>query len=668
MQGIDAPPVPWKESAEAPALSVAARALLRLAGEGASVALAVWALRVGDRIVDFAGSNSGRATDRTYAFVDMVSGAVAAVLLGTAVLAFKRTNAIEFVRRLSLRLSPLLAAWILPLLFRWRLWQGRELTFLALVSLAALVVQRSVRAMLRTPPAFREAAAARARPARPPGRLRNALPFVGVLVAAAGYAAYFSYYTLRNHFRIGTAALDLGLEDNLVWNAVHWGPLFKSSPLGGPNVSHGGYHQTYFAYVLGIPYRLWPDPRTLLVIQATFAGAAAIPLYFLARRRLSAPESGIVAVLYLLYAPLHGANLYDFHYLLLAPLFLWTVLNLVEVRRYGWAALAIAFTLSIREDVAALLAFVGAYLVLSGIRPKAGIVVALVGGAYFVALKMFVMPRFLGGSEAFIEMFRELLPEGDRGYGGVLKTAIGNPGYTLGKLLERDKLLYVLQILVPFAFLPFRRAIGLICIAPGFLFTLLSTKYMPLIQPTFQYTTYWTVFLFIGSVANLGWMRESELSHPAEAVEWRASRHAWIAAMVCTMLATSYQFGAILQQHTARGGFGPFRFDLTPADVAHHQHVYKLIAEVPPDAKIVSSETIVPHVSQRKNSYTLRTGLHDAEWLLVWMPPRGDERILVVQALRAGTYGVFDESGEFMLAKRGYSTAKNAHVMAHYGL
>jgi hypothetical protein len=176
------------------------------------------------------------------------------------------------------------------------------------------------------------------------------------------------------------------------------------------------------------------------------------------------------------------------------------------------------------------------------------------------------------------------------------------------------------------------------------------------------------VFLFIGSIANLGWMRQSELSHPAEAIDWRASRHAWIAAMVCTMLATSYQFGALLQQHTAHGGFGPFRFDLTTQDRTHHRDVYKLIAEVPRDAKIVSSETIVPHTSQRRNAYTLRTGLHDAEWLLVWMPPRGDERGLVVQALHAGTFGVFDESGEFMLFKRGYSTEKNAAVIARYGL
>jgi uncharacterized membrane protein len=403
-------------------------------------------------------------------------------------------------------------------------------------------------------------------------------------------------------------------------------------------------------------------------MQASIAAAAAIPLYFLARRRVPAGTASIIAISYLLYAPLHGANLYDFHYLLLAPLFLWTTLNLFEAGRYGWAALAVLFTLSIREDVAALLSFIGAFLLMTGLRPRAGVVLAAVGGAYFVSLKLFAMPRFLGGAEAFIEMFREMVPEGDRGYGGVLKTFVGNPGFTMGALLERQKLLYILQIMAPLAFLPLLRPIGLLCITPGFLFTLLSTKYLPLIQPTFQYTTYWTVFLFLGAIANLGWMRKKELDVPAKASEWRRRRLAWTVAMVGAMLATSNQFGALFQQHTAHGGFGPFRFDLTPEDRARHDRLYRLIAQVPRDATIVSSENIVPHVSQRKNSYTLRTGMFDAAYLLVWMPPRGDERASVVQALRNGTYGVVDEGGDFMLAKRGYSIEKNAKVMSKYGI
>jgi hypothetical protein len=45
-----------------------------------------------------------------------------------------------------------------------------------------------------------------------------------------------------------------------------------------------------------------------------------------------------VAVCYLLYPPLHGANLYDFHYLTFAPFFLWLTLWALDARRDRLAA------------------------------------------------------------------------------------------------------------------------------------------------------------------------------------------------------------------------------------------------------------------------------------------------------------------------------------------
>jgi uncharacterized membrane protein len=656
-----------------PSLTVLCRSLALLVGVGASVGLGGWALRIGPPLVGYVTSNALPAPARSLVLKNMAGGAVAALLVGGAVFAIRSGARLESLRRLSLRLSPLLLAWLLPLLFNWEIWQGKDLPFLALVALGGVGTQRLLRVALLTPDVF-PGLRAPAWPGRLGAWLGRApgarfVPLLVVCLGAAGYAAFFAFHTLRNHYRLSTAALDLGLENNLVWNASHFArPLFKSSPLGGPHMSHGGFHQTYFAYVLGLPYRLAPGPEILLIIQAIFCGIAAVPLYFLARRRLTAWLSCLIACLYLLYAPLQGANLYDFHYLPLGTFFLWTTLNLFEARRYGWAVVAVLFTMSVREDVSALLAVIGAYLVLSDRRPLPGLVVATVGVAYFVALKMFIMPRFLAGSEAFIEMFRDLLPEGDRGYGGVLKTVIGNPGFTMGALLERDKLIYLLQIMAPLAFFPWLRPLGLLCMVPGFFFTLISTKYPPLIQASFQYTTYWTVFLFIAVVANLGWLVDREQRAPEEAAEWRARRHAWVAAIVLSMLATSYQFGALLQQHTARGGFGPYRFDLTAADHQRHARLYSLIAQVPPRAKIVSSELIVPHVSNRPDSYTLRTGMYDAEYLLAWMPLRGDERPAAVAAIKSGKFGVIDEQGEFLLAKRGYPTARNAGVISHYHL
>src|SRR5262249_40639384 len=163
-------------------------------------------------------------------------------------------------------------------------------------------------------------------------------------------------------------------------------------------------------------------------------------------------------------------------------------------------------TLANREDMSALLVVLGAYLLLTGERPRAGVVVAAIGAAYFVAVKLMLMPHFLGGETAYVHQYKDLVPEGDHGFGGVLKTVVGTPGYPATVVLERDKILYLLQLMSPLAFFPWRRPVGLLCTVPGFIFTILGTRYPALTRLGFQYTAYWTSFLFLAVVANLRWL------------------------------------------------------------------------------------------------------------------------------------------------------------------
>jgi uncharacterized membrane protein len=639
-----------------PPLARIGGALCLIVFEGASAGLAGWEIATGQPLEAYVASNSLPPRGRSYVFIDIACGML--VALACAAVFFVRRRAIGTLESLGRRAAPLLlAAWV-PLLLRWRLWVGRDLTFLMLASLFALALPPLWKLSLTAPPLFdRWPRAAITRLATLTRRARESewLPLTIVALAAVGYAVYFSVITIANHYRLGTAAFDLGLENNLVWNAVHGGPLFKTSPLGGPTATHRGYHQTYIAYLLGLPYLLVPRPETLLVIQAALMGGAAVPLYLLARRRLTAWVACLIAFLFTLYPPLHGANLYDFHYLPFAPLLLWTTLLLIEQRRYVWAGVLVVLTLSAREDMSALLAVTGVYLIVLGERPKAGLVVAVVGAVYFVLLKMIIMPRLLEGHSSFIHQYAGLLPEGDSGFGGVLKTVFGNPAFTLTSLLQEDKLVYVLQIAAPLAFIPWRTPIGLLCSVPGFFFTLLATGYPPLIQESFQYTAYWISFLFLALVVNLA-------SAPGEVV-----RRSWIVAFTAAMLVMSHQYGAVLQTNTIRGGFGPFRFGITNDDRKNHTDLYALIAQIPPRAKVVSAEMIVAHVCNRPDSYTLRTGVYDAEYMLFTIPSRGDEAPFVLNALRLGEFGVVDVRGQFALAKRGSPTERNQAIVTQLG-
>ncbi len=197
----------------------------------------------------------------------------------------------------------------------------------------------------------------------------------------------------------------------------------------------------------------------------------------------------------------------------------------------------------------------------------------------------------------------------------MLKTVFGNPGYTVTTLLESEKVVYLLQIMTPLAFFAWRRPIGLLCTLPGFFFTLLATTYPPLTEISFQYTAYWTAFLFIAVVANLTWLKrvEREAAQAPDAAvavpRARASRRAWVVTMAVATLVTSYQMGLVLP---AEHGVGRVlavprrrhqgRTDPPRRPAFADQDRFRA------DASVAASEMLVAQISSRKNAYTLRIG------------------------------------------------------------
>ncbi len=651
---------PWR-----PRLTAALSGTGVLALVGFSLGLCLWEIWFSNGLYEFVVTNGPTRERGLSAVISAAVGATVFALLALGLLAWRRLLRGDVIERLGRRLSPVALAALLPLMFRWRFWQGgREVIFLLLVLVLVFSAQKLVQVALATEPIFGRhrfldlALADGAALRRWGGRW---LPFTIVLIAAAVYAIYFAYFTVVHHRNVLSSSLDLGLEENVIWNALHSGALFRTTPYGGPTGNLVGEHAAYLSYVIAPIYAIHQSAETILILQAVLIGGAAIPLYLVARKYLGPWLSCLVAVWYVFYPPLHGSNLYDFHYPPLAPFFLWFTLYFVLARRTVLAFIFAVLTLSVREDVSIGLVICGLFLMLTNRRARAGLLLAAAGALYFVAMKMVIMPLQRGGQEAFIHQYAGLVPEGSRGFGGVLKTVIGNPVFTLGVVLERDKLIYLLEIFLPLAFFPLRRAVGLLCCVPGFLFTLLSTGYRPLYQISFQYTAHWTSYLFIALIANLAWMGHEASSRGRAGTAWK---RAWVVAISLAVLTTSYQLGALIQHNDAHGGFGVYHFGTTAEDRERRRTLYELLAMVPPKAKIVSSEDIVPQVSNRAFAYTLRMGIADADYLLFSIPPGGDERTKVLEVLPRGTFGVVAERGEFVLAKRGYSTGLNAGVLA----
>ena len=123
--------------------------------------------------------------------------------------------------------------------------------------------------------------------------------------------------------------------------------------------------------------------------------------------------------------------------------------------------------------------------------------------------------------------------------------------------------------------------------------------------------------------------------------------------MTAGTIVTSYQLGIVLQRNTAWGGFSPFHVGVTDADRARHADLYSLIKLIPQEASVAASETIVAHISSRKNAYSLRIGFNDADYLLVRLPSGGEDRGNIINALKSGLYGMQAQKGEFVLFRKG---------------
>jgi uncharacterized membrane protein len=650
-------------------LSLAVRALGLLAAGGLSLGLALGVAFTPLSVRRYFLENYLDSTLRHRLLAFVLGGTLVAVAAGAGYLlsSLDRPGVVLRLHHVARRLAPLYLVGFLALLFRVDAWRGHDLPFLALVAIFGLCAAAAVKTALSAGPLAGEERLGghlltlRRNLGLALPRLWPRLPFVIVALAAAGYAVYFAYYTYCFYYSL-RSGYDLGIYDSLLWNMLHGGSFFKTPPWAGPGRSHFGNHAEFFAYMLVPLYAIRQNGGTLLIIQSVILGSAAIPLYKLARRHIGPWPACLLALVYLIYPALHGENLFEFHFLPLGPFLLWWAWYFLEARRNWWAALFVLFTLSCREDVSSWVAVLGAYLLFSGRRPKAGLLLAVIGTTYCFVLKFWAMP-YVGGGESFTDIYKDLLPTGAKSFGSVVATLLGNPAYTAHTLAEMSKLIFMLQILLPLALLPFRRPIWLILAIPGFFFTVLSTRYSPLISINFQYSAHWIAFFFPGVAIALDWMSQRAASRTLAV---RARRTA-LATMVAMSLPISYQYGAIFQQTNSYGGPIKYVFGVNAEGQRRHDAAERLRRHLPPLAKVTASGFTTPYLSNRPDAYNMTiSATQDSDYIFfpsVAAEFIGDEKKIVTEVLRNKDYGVVAIEPPFALAKKGHATDLNERVM-----
>jgi uncharacterized membrane protein len=635
-----------------PHVARAAVGLSTLAIVGASIGLCAGFASVPDT-QQFLISNQGTWPVRNLIMACMMIGAALPVLIGMLLL-LRGLPGLDTVDRAGKVFAPLSLVGLVPVLFAHRAWGQQPLTFLLMLAVVALVAERLCERSFRAVPDYVLDGLANIRFA---AKWRPHLPTIVVVAAALAYAIYFSHFTLMNHRRFGTYGFDLGINVNWCYNALQGSP-FRSTVLFGPDGGHFFAGHAIFAMFMWLPvFALMPGPEILLIYQSVMIGIAAIPLYLFARTLLPRWTAAVVAVAYLIYAPLHGPNFYDYHELPVALPFHFTLYWLIATNRLKWAALVVPILWGHREDVSVGLTVLGLFLVLTGHRVRFGLGLAVASAIWFILVKFVLMPAM--GAWWFIEIYKELQPNGTGGYGGVVQTILINPAYFFSTLLREQKLIYFLHLFAPVVFLPTRRLLLFMLALPGFCFTLMTTGYPPTVSIAFQYTTHWIPYIFAATVLAL---------HVLGQQFGAERRRAAVCAMALAVSAHSTVFGAIFQHDSFVGGFAGVSFVETDEDRRNYEGFQALAKLIPPDASVAASENEIPHLSARRDAYTLKDVHGDATYVLVRR--HGNMNVQVFKdAFERNDYGLVKQHKKlFYLFKKDLESEATQQALVDLGL
>lgn len=240
-------------------------------------------------------------------------------------------------------------------------------------------------------------------------------------------------------------------------------------------MSHFEVHFSPVYYLLLPFYMIFRRPEFLLGAQAALCFSGVIPILLLCKKQ---KYGGLITVLvsgaFLCYPTFTGACFYDFHEnFFLVPFILWLLYFLDNNKILGIIIFALLM-LSVKEDAGLYVIFIGLYALFNKkIRKSRSIPLLLLGIIGFGFITAFIN---LFGEGIKVSRYSIYLYSEQDSLSQVIVNVIKNPAFFFDHLLNEQKLLFLIQMLLPTAFISLRtrRFCDLFLISPLILINLAS--------------------------------------------------------------------------------------------------------------------------------------------------------------------------------------------------
>ena len=457
--------------------------------------------------------------------------------------------------------------------------------------------------------------------------LRRPGPREVVIILSVLYVVVFSLLSIYKHETYASSRFDLGNMDQAVWNSAH-GRILEATDEQGEITSRLKNHADFLLLAFVPLYWISPSPYWLLIGQAAAVGLGAIPLYWLAKRFLGRDwPAAIVAAAYLFNFGLQSANLFDFHAQMMAGTFLLFAFHYMLERRPLLFLLFAALASLTKEEIVLIVAMMGLYALFVERRPRWGIPIFVAGAAYFLLVMKVVIPAFNVGDTSQLVAGRYEAFGGSMG--GVARTALTDPLFTLSFLLSGDKPLYLVSLLSLTGFLalfaPFVLAIPL----PEIAINLLSER-PQMVNIRYHYSAPILPFVYVAAAAGIRNLTEL-LRSTANLRRWLRLRSlSWlkrfapgekIRERLPLFLALGMLFFGAQQDYDT----GPLPLFSSPSNTStvihppsekHLDALDKAVSLIPDGAKVSAANRIGAHLAHRRYLYLFPT-IRDAEYVIL---------------------------------------------------
>lgn len=298
--------------------------------------------------------------------------------------------------------------------------------------------------------------------------------FVFITIAFILHIFLFGYLMFVRTYTLETFTYDLGIFAQMFHNMAETG-LPTTTLERSWEMSHFSVHVSPIYYLMLPLYYISRSAIALQLAQIVIVASGVLPLILITglfgwpQRR-----AGVFSLLYLTYPAIIGSSMFDLHEnCFLAPLLLWLLYFVLKKHTAG-TFLFTVLVLSVKEDAALYIVFVALWMLLScRTNKKHGAVMLSIALAWFALALYWLNTRGVGSMEP---RYSNLMAWPEYGLLGAAWTSFLHPAYTISRIFTAEKIVYVITVLAPLAFLPVIRRLHIdyILIFPWIIMNLIS--------------------------------------------------------------------------------------------------------------------------------------------------------------------------------------------------